>query len=565
MGRGPDGAAAVSVAIVPYSRVNEGINLQSVIDSIIWVEMALNLFMLEQASRRAWRLGKREEVRIYYLAYAGTAGHQKMRKLGEQSGAAAAFAGEPARGALIEEAGADRTTLARFSEAVEAELLVDDDDAPSLLTLLKGDDADELTDAFARRANEEREALQRGRTWFGAVDTLPERLPAFFREKQPDIWICSPTGTFVQVVEEAPANVPAKALVIDVEPITNSSLQDVSVLEAAQPLMEPDISGTDLVLAHQPSVKPIVFPPVPEVSVMVPTEVAPTAWMESGSEKGETVVPTVSETTETNPAPAPKRKRTRKLSLHTEAPASAPIPAPKDTPVPVSQLSVPTPPDEALPVSLTVASISSALIFGNTEHILLARQRRKSTKKNGGNKTAKKPRVQVQVHEIPALEPSTTVAITPDKTPARKVAKTMAPSRTLWDFADEQVAEHSERQQQDEQVLSQDDIDTLFHKAKTSPEAYEKFKQWHYTHAVPVTARVTVTYATWRMDHMGTWAIRYFVDDHSPVEKRYTGFHGEEDALELVRRAAPGLQLQCISFQQFSKELVKRAQNECMS
>ena len=107
------------VVIVPYRRVNEGLNLQSAIDTILWVEMALNLFMLDQASRRAWRLGKREEVRIYYLAYANTVGHTKLRKLGQQSGAAAAFAGEPARGALIEHAGADKTTLARLSSLLE--------------------------------------------------------------------------------------------------------------------------------------------------------------------------------------------------------------------------------------------------------------------------------------------------------------------------------------------------------------------------------------------------------------------------------------------------------------
>src|SRR5215471_16469090 len=107
------------VVIVPYRRVNEGLNLQSGIDTIIWVEMALNLFMLDQASRRAWRLGKCEEVRIYYVAYANTAGHTKLRKLGQQSGAAAAFAGEPARGALIAHAGADKTTLARLSSLLE--------------------------------------------------------------------------------------------------------------------------------------------------------------------------------------------------------------------------------------------------------------------------------------------------------------------------------------------------------------------------------------------------------------------------------------------------------------
>jgi hypothetical protein len=100
-------ASGHQVIIVPYRRVNEGLNLQEAVDTVIWYEMAMNLFMLDQASRRAWRLGKREEVRIYYLVYAGTAGHAKLRKLGGQSGAAAAFAGEPAKGALIEHAGAD--------------------------------------------------------------------------------------------------------------------------------------------------------------------------------------------------------------------------------------------------------------------------------------------------------------------------------------------------------------------------------------------------------------------------------------------------------------------------
>jgi hypothetical protein len=89
-------ASGRHVVLVPYRRVNEGLNLQRGIDSIVWYEMPMNLFMLDQASRRAWRLGKQEEVRIFYMVYAGTAGHYKLRKLGSQSGAAAAFAGEPA-------------------------------------------------------------------------------------------------------------------------------------------------------------------------------------------------------------------------------------------------------------------------------------------------------------------------------------------------------------------------------------------------------------------------------------------------------------------------------------
>jgi len=200
-------ASGHQVIIVPYRRVNEGLNLQEAVDTIIWYEMAMNLFMLDQASRRAWRLGKREEVRIYYLVYGGTAGHAKLRKLGGQSGAAAAFAGGPARGALIEHAGADKTTLARLSASLETELEEDDEDLDAL-ALMQADDAEALKEAFAKRGEELREALRRGRQWFGAVDTLPERLAAIIAEGAPSVWAHVPSKAVeskqVRIVEAVP-------------------------------------------------------------------------------------------------------------------------------------------------------------------------------------------------------------------------------------------------------------------------------------------------------------------------------------------------------------------------
>jgi hypothetical protein len=62
-----------TVLLVPYRRVLEGLNLQKV-KTIGWFELAMNLFMLDQASRRSWRLGQDTLVRLYYLAYKGT-GH----------------------------------------------------------------------------------------------------------------------------------------------------------------------------------------------------------------------------------------------------------------------------------------------------------------------------------------------------------------------------------------------------------------------------------------------------------------------------------------------------------
>jgi hypothetical protein len=169
------------VILVPYRRVNEGLNLQSAIDTILWFEMALNLFMLDQASRRAWRLGKREEVRIYYVTYAHTVGHTKLRRLGQQSGAAAAFAGEPARGALIHEAGADQTTLARLSSLLEA-----DEDAIGSGDMADEDDSEiaqeetALKAVFRRRAEELHTALSAGRRFLGGLeDTLEAQLTAY--------------------------------------------------------------------------------------------------------------------------------------------------------------------------------------------------------------------------------------------------------------------------------------------------------------------------------------------------------------------------------------------------
>ncbi|MFO7171229.1 MAG: hypothetical protein DIU80_024635, partial [Chloroflexota bacterium] len=157
-------ASGRSVILVPYTRVIEGLNLQ-VIDTIIWVEMAMNLFHLDQASRRAWRLGKRETVRLYYLVYAHTVAHKKLHRLGSQSGAAALFAGDTPDGALARSTGADKTTLAQVSSGLEAA-------------------EEDLRAAFDRRGRELAAALRAGREWIGVIDTLPERLLAYRRARE---------------------------------------------------------------------------------------------------------------------------------------------------------------------------------------------------------------------------------------------------------------------------------------------------------------------------------------------------------------------------------------------
>jgi hypothetical protein len=178
------------VVIVGYRRVSEGLNLQ-IVDSIIWFEMAQHLILLTQASQRAWRLGKREEVRIFYLAYAGTVSHDKLKQLASQGGAAALFSGNAPQGGLAEHVGANQGALAQITQKLGT--------------------ATELSVAFARRQQELASAIAAGRDWLGIDhDSLPDRM-AFIRAAAPHpFWLPPalltplPTSTERKPVASAP-------------------------------------------------------------------------------------------------------------------------------------------------------------------------------------------------------------------------------------------------------------------------------------------------------------------------------------------------------------------------
>lgn len=149
-------ASGHSTILVPYKKVGEALNLQ-MIDTVIWYEMSQNLIWLEQGNRRAWRLGKEEEVRIYYLVYQGTVAHQKLITLGQHSGAASLFAGNSPEGELVALVGADQVALAQIARKL---------DAPR-----------DLSGAFARRDAEREATLKAGRAWIGVdEDPLPARV-----------------------------------------------------------------------------------------------------------------------------------------------------------------------------------------------------------------------------------------------------------------------------------------------------------------------------------------------------------------------------------------------------
>ncbi|MDQ2995580.1 MAG: hypothetical protein M3R61_00770, partial [Chloroflexota bacterium] len=156
-------------------RVSEGLNLQ-IVDTIIWFEMAQHLILLTQASQRAWRLGKQEEVRIFYLAYAGTVSHDKLKQLASQGGAAALFSGNAPQGGLADHVGADQGALAQITQKLGAGI--------------------DLSAAFVRRYQELASAIAAGRDWLGIDhDSLPDRM-TFIRTAPPRaLWLPPSTVT----------------------------------------------------------------------------------------------------------------------------------------------------------------------------------------------------------------------------------------------------------------------------------------------------------------------------------------------------------------------------------
>ncbi len=170
----------------------------------------MNLFFFIQASQRAWRLGKEELVKILIPYYLGSAAHRQVRRLGERDGAAAAFAGEPAKGGLVQHVGADQTTLARLSAQIEA------GEMSELDLLLQGrDDSAEIEANFVRRNQELAEALRRGRQWFGVEDRLFDRLVATIAAQHPDVWLSMPELTYLPEVDLSELELPLR---VEVKP-----------------------------------------------------------------------------------------------------------------------------------------------------------------------------------------------------------------------------------------------------------------------------------------------------------------------------------------------------------
>ena len=62
--------------------------------TLLFYETGYNLFTLRQAGRRAWRIGQREDCRVYYLYYEGTMQERAMTLMGKKLAASEAIEGK---------------------------------------------------------------------------------------------------------------------------------------------------------------------------------------------------------------------------------------------------------------------------------------------------------------------------------------------------------------------------------------------------------------------------------------------------------------------------------------
>ena len=84
--------------------------------TIVWMQPEYNVYTMRQASRRSWRIGQKQPVRVHYLIYYQTAQRQALQLIARKTQVSLSVEGELPSGGILSLAGQDDnliTTLAR--------------------------------------------------------------------------------------------------------------------------------------------------------------------------------------------------------------------------------------------------------------------------------------------------------------------------------------------------------------------------------------------------------------------------------------------------------------------
>jgi hypothetical protein len=115
----------LNVLICNPRLVQTGLDLVDFATSVFY-EIEYSVYLVQQASRRTWRLGQTQPVEIYFPIYAGTMEHRAVAHVGRKVAAAQLLYGDDIAGALVQEAGVDYGFLESLArEVVENTALPD--------------------------------------------------------------------------------------------------------------------------------------------------------------------------------------------------------------------------------------------------------------------------------------------------------------------------------------------------------------------------------------------------------------------------------------------------------
>ena len=107
----------IDVLITNPRLVEAGLDLVALQTSVFY-EIEYSLYTLMQAARRTWRLGQIDDVKVYYVVYAGTMEYRAMTLIAQKLTAALLLYGDAVEGALVQEADTGRGFLADLAKSV---------------------------------------------------------------------------------------------------------------------------------------------------------------------------------------------------------------------------------------------------------------------------------------------------------------------------------------------------------------------------------------------------------------------------------------------------------------
>jgi len=94
--------------------------------TIVFYEPEYSVYLVQQASRRSWRLGQTQPVDVYFATYADTMEHRAVAHIGKKIAAAQLLYGDDVAGALVEQAGVGGNLLEELAREVMANTEVPD-------------------------------------------------------------------------------------------------------------------------------------------------------------------------------------------------------------------------------------------------------------------------------------------------------------------------------------------------------------------------------------------------------------------------------------------------------